>query len=679
MREPDADLSPVGSLALLWPAIPDSLISPAARSRIEAAAARLAPIARIALEVRLGEGRDAVDLHQFISRSPADAAALTRYHSERRETAPDGDIEHVLAAWAADAGGVRSDLDGFFLEWDDPGSCAGAAPGIFLPVQSRGDHGPAAAARRRRVAGHIDRLGLAGREASALLAAIPDALSISYIGFMLGRGGAVRVNLRAIRPDDLSPILAALAWPGDADQAGALFADLVRLTGQVAIALDFTPDIRPTIGFECALPHLPSEEPRWGELLDWLCAGNLCTIEKRSALERVGARLFPEEKGQAWPASWIVAAMRAPPTMAPWYERRLSHVKVSVGPAAEVSAKAYMSAQHHWARAADPIPVRAAPGKASASTEAIEAAAVRAAGFLVARRQQDDFWREFRLVNGESDEWVTAFVGYALATSGLPLPPELTGQSVAALRRRQRPAGGWGYNRISPADADSTAWVLKFLRAVGHHGPEVEAAKVFLRRHLLTKGGLATYAEGTSIRFGGDTPVAADAGWRSGHLCVAANAASLIGEPLTSHLIARQSADGAWQAYWWRSDAFASALAVEGLAGLGRAADSRMRAAAWAGRRAAAPATAFDTAWLIRILAAGDAADRLRARLLAHALAAEQQADGGWDSSAQMLFPDPAAPCRLPDAPVVRDHNRLFTAASALLALSIVLAEGDRT
>ena len=34
----------------------------------------------------------------------------------------------------------------------------------------------------------------------------------------------------------------------------------------------------------------------------------------------------------------------------PWYERRLSHVKVSIGADGEVGAKAYVSAQHHWSR-----------------------------------------------------------------------------------------------------------------------------------------------------------------------------------------------------------------------------------------------------------------------------------------------------------------------------------------
>lgn len=675
-REHDADLSPVGSLALLWPAVPDGLVSPAARSRLEAAAARLAPIARIALELRLGEGRDEVDLHQYVSRSAANAVALKRYLSQSDAPAPGEElVRRFLHAWAEDAGGVRTDLDGFFLEWDGPGSRSAGPPAIFLPVQGRHDRGPDAAARRHKVAGHIDRLGLAGSHVASLLRTIPAEISISYVGFMLGRGDAVRLNLRSVRPDDLAGVLAGLGWPGDAGQAAALFGTLVGLTGQVALALDFAPTIRPTIGFECALPHFPAGEPRWRELFDRLCADGLCTEAKRAALERVGARLYPEDDGQEWPASWIAAAVMAPPQFVPWYERRLSHVKVTIAADGDVAAKAYVSAQHHWSRAAAPGPPRVEIDAGICAAEAIGAAAARAAEFLIAERQQDDFWRDFRLVNGASDEWVTAFVGYALATSGVPLPAGLAPQTVRALLRRQRGEGGWGYNRISPADSDSTAWVLKFLEAAGYAGPEVESARAFLLSHLRTEGGLSTYAASTSLRFGGAS--ADDSGWRSGHICVAANAAGPIGEPLVGHLLSSQGPDGAWPAYWWRDDAFATALATESLAAVEAASESRSRAAEWARRRADSATNAFDRAWLIRILSTGGAAERAQARTMALALAAEQRPDGGWDSSAEMLFPDPAEVRRHEDAPIVRDENRLFTAASALLALRSALGAGE--
>lgn len=660
--EPDADLSPLGALALLWPAVPEGLVGRAERERIEAAAARLAPIARVALELRLGEGRDEVDLHQFVSAGAADPAVLERF-LRRSDPAATGEapVRRFLGAWARDSGGLRADLDGIFLEWDRPDAVSGAPPAIFLPVQDRHDRGADGDARRRRIVRHIERLGLAGDSVAELLVAVPSELSISYIGFMLGRGDAVRINLRSIRPEDLAGVLARLGWPGDAGRAAGLFRGLVGLAGRVAVALDFAPALQPTIGFEAALPDLPAEEPRWARLFDRLCADGLCTEEKRAALERLGARLYPEEAGQEWPASWIPPALAAPRPFVPWFERRVSHVKLSIGADGEAGAKAYVSAQHHWSRAASP-----SPGSAAARPRtAPGAAAERAAGFLLAERDQDDFWRDFRLPNGASDEWVTAFVGYALVTSGLPLPAGLESQTVGALLARQRPEGGWGYNGISPADADSTAWALKFLRAAGHSGPEVERAERFLGAHLLPGGGVSTYARSTRIVFEG-TGGLDDSGWRGSHACVAANVAGLIGEPAAGFLRSSQRADGAWTAYWWRDDAFATALAAEALP----AGEARTRAAAWAARRSASSASAFEQAWLIRTLRLGGPAERQRARAMASTLAAGQQRDGGWDSSAEMLFPDPAELRRRTGSPPVPDRARLFTSASALLALS---------
>ncbi|HEX8484510.1 prenyltransferase/squalene oxidase repeat-containing protein [Sphingomonas sp.] len=672
--EPDADLSPLGSLALLWPAMPESLVSPAARRQLEDAAARLSAIPRVALELRLDEGDDTVDLHQFITQSTTDAAALRRYLA-RSSTSGGGDlVSRFLEAWADDTGGVRTDLSGFFLEWDGPGGRAATPPAIFLPVQHRHERGPEDHTSRDRVAGHIARLNLAGAHVGTLLRTIPTAISISYVGFMLGRGAGVRLNLRSVRPGDVADVLAGLGWPGDLGRASAMFGRLVELTGQVALALDFSPAIQPSIGFECALPHLPAQEPRWREYFDWLCAEGLCTPEKRAGLERLGARHFPEDRGQAWPAQRIAATLAAPPQFVPWYERRLSHVKVSISANAHASAKAYVSAQHHWNRGSNPAPPHPQADGPGSATDCVTAAIGRAAGFLITERQQDDFWRDFQLVNGASDEWVTAFVGYALVESGVPLPAGLVTQTVRALLRRQRPNGGWAYNRISPADADSTAWVLKFLRAAAYSGPEVQRAEAFLLSHLRADGGLSTYAAATRLRFSGAATGRDDAGWRGGHLCVAANAAGVIGQPLNAFLLSAQDTDGTWPAYWWRSDAFSSALAAQSLAQVAGTGESVARAVAWARGQVASESAAFARAWLIALLLRGGTKDRGQARALAVALAAEQRSDGGWDASAAMLFPDPAEIHRRPGMPVVPDERRLFTAASTLLAFSSLLA-----
>jgi hypothetical protein len=264
-----------------------------------------------------------------------------------------------------------------------------------------------------------------------------------------------------------------------------------------------------------------------------------------------------------------------------------------------------------------------------------------------------------------------------LSESGVPLPEGLVAQTVRALLARQRSDGGWGYNRMSPADSDSTAWVLKFLAAAAYSGAALGPAKAFLLSHLRTGGGLSTYGGGTSLRFGGALAGTDDSGWRGGHLCVAANAAGLIGEPLIVYLISSQSPDGAWPAYWWRCDALSTALAVESLGAVEAASSSRSRAAEWALRRAETGSTPFESAWLIRILCAAGPAERSRAGAMALALAAEQSPDGGWDSSADLLVPHPAQASRADDSPVFRDQGRLFTAASALLALGSAVSAGS--
>lgn len=656
------DLSPVGALSLLWPALPDSLVGPAARARIAAAAAGLAPIARIALELRLGEGEDDVDLHQFISASDTDAAVLRRYLATQGPPAQSPNaMWHFLRSWSDNSGGLRSDLHGFFLEWDGPDAATPRPPAIFLPVQDRHDRGSDARTRRSRIAGHVRRLGLAEGHA-AILDRIPETSSISYIGFMLGRGSAVRINLRAVQPDTLDSLLIQLGWPGDRSRAVDFFAMLVRHTGSVAVALDFAPAIQPSIGFEAALPDFPDREPRWRLLLDRLRADGLCTPDKCDALERVGARIYPEQAGVDWPASWIAATLRAPSQHVPWFERRVSHVKVSIAPDGRTSAKAYLSGQHYWTRMAPTLPAQ--PPRSLPNRTAI----ARAAAFLLAEREQDGFWRDFRLVNGASDEWVTAFVGYSLIASDVPMPADLLGATTEALLRRQRGDGGWGYNAISPADADSTAWVVKFLRAAGHHGSEIKRGEAFLRAHGQPDGGIATYAPSTRIMFAGSSDPMDDSGWRSPHACVAANVAGVIGEPATTWLLGEQSADGSWASYWWRTDYFATALSLDALSEHPLADGARAQVLAWARQRECDATSVFDRAWLLYMLARLGA--REGAGRIAHMLTVAQRSDGSWDSGAHMLFPHPSEHRRRDDAPIVIDDRRVFTASAALLALS---------
>jgi hypothetical protein len=232
---------------------------------------------------------------------------------------------------------------------------------------------------------------------------------------------------------------------------------------------------------------------------------------------------------------------------------------------------------------------------------------------------------------------------------------------------RQR-SGGWGYNAFSPPDADSTAWVLKLLAVLGDGQAEQDPARAFLSAHLTQGGGFATYESATPLTFNSQRDTD-DAGWRSSHACVAANAAGVLGSALWPVLESSQGVDGSWGAYWWKTDAMSTALAAEALSQA--APEAVERAVAWGRDRLTADElTAFDLAWLVRLLRLGGSEDRAAAHAAAGRLAAMQLADGGWPAGAQMLFPAPDTLEREPGAAVYLDEYRVFTTAAALAALS---------
>ncbi|MFL6858893.1 MAG: prenyltransferase/squalene oxidase repeat-containing protein [Allosphingosinicella sp.] len=648
-------------------------------------AAALPPVPRLALELRLGNDGAPPDLHQQLNAGAADPVTLERYLS----ATPAGPLampglRRFLRDWADHASGLQANLSTLYLEWDQqaPGSAPGstpAAPGLFLPVERPGDSADQRAVRRRAAAQHAERLrpGLGqdvGAALERLYGRVPVGVTVSFVGFMLGRDGGFRVNLRGVRRADLARVLAAIDWPGDASAAARAFERLVDLSDRVVVALDFAPMLQAGIGFEIVLDSRSGADPRWARLLDHFSDQGLCTAEQSQALVAFPADFYPERGDFAWPASWLVAAVLSPPGCLPWVERRISHLKLSLRPNGQATAKAYVSAEHHWSRQA--APPAAAGFEAEPRGDALmEAARARAVGFLAGAIGQDDLWRDFRMP-GASDEWVTGFVGWALAGEEDERARAAVARAVAALLARQRPDGGWGYNRICGSDADSTAWALRLLKAAGHGGPAAMEAETFLRSHFLPDGGVATYAQRAIVHYDDQPWHGPSQGWRSGHLCVAANAAGALPGLLEPFLRARQSDDGSWPAYWWRTDTFSTALAVDAL-DEGRAggpgeigAEACRRAIGWARGQSPERMTTFERAWLAFILAHGVEEDREAAALILTGLAREQGTDGGWDAGAELLLPHPSELTRKAGSAVYLDVRRLFTTASVLASIN---------
>lgn len=191
-------------------------------------------------------------------------------------------------------------------------------------------------------------------------------------------------------------------------------------------------------------------------------------------------------------------------------------------------------------------------------SDAVTDAAMQAARFLLARQDSDGGWRDFLCKPGRSEAWVTAYIGARLlpllrVPALRSLAPTLEAALVGAselLRRIADDRGGWGYNRNTAIDADSTAHAVLFLTALGV--PVSLRSYSTLASFQLQDGSFATYSPGGP-----------PSGWACGHpdvTAVAARALSQILKPdhvilrngivsLERHLKGAQPATS----YWWPS------------------------------------------------------------------------------------------------------------------------------
>jgi hypothetical protein len=317
------------------------------------------------------------------------------------------------------------------------------------------------------------------------------------------------------------------------------------------------------------------------------------------------------------------------------------------------------------------------PGAPDAPPQRAELAAALAdaVGYLGAIQHADGYWTDYRLPVGACDQWVTGYVGLALARYGRRCgdAAALAAAQAAArwlARARAYPAG-WGYNASTGPDADSTAACIGLLHELGL--PAAPADREFLRRHWRGPAGLATY-EGPGA-------------WGCGHWDVTplgylamgeADRRQLRGDFLRG-LAANRMADGMWRAYWWRTPCYSTFVTLEALEALGIA-EPPLDAAA---PRAIAIDNAFDLGCMIGValLRGRPGADR-GAHL--RALLGWQRADGRWPGHANLRVTDDA--CYAPwDAQVGNDVGDYYvdeagtiTTATIVRVLTRLLAGRER-
>lgn len=166
-----------------------------------------------------------------------------------------------------------------------------------------------------------------------------------------------------------------------------------------------------------------------------------------------------------------------------------------------------------------------------------------------------------QLAHGPSQAWTTACVGSTLAEFNKA--PQILTDVVLGL---QHSNGGWSYNNLVPADSDSTARVLQFLRKI-HYSDNgvIQAAELFIKNHQNPDGGISTYKDTDLIKFKYPSIV----GWVESHPCVTAVVLNQVTdeEVITkgSKFLSEHIKSNGPISYWWRTPLYVSYEVSQGV------------------------------------------------------------------------------------------------------------------
>jgi hypothetical protein len=693
-------------LNLLIPDDCDPLFDPAARRRLAAIAGAMPAIPRVAVELRLSAAESQVDLQQCFLRAEADFPRLAKYARDRAvDQAGWESIVRYTADLADPAHDFGKTVEEVYLEQDLPEAATPPPPAIFidLPGDATAARALALETMRRLQSGGP---GI-GARSEAAVGRIFDACRgdafVSHIGCMLGRAiPGVRINIKAARPVQLMHFLRDCGWPGDAERAFELFDYAVTACDRVTIAFDIAGELLPHFGVECFFDNQPASDPAWHRLLSHLSGEGYCDHAKARAFLDIPATITPATWPGSWPADTAIATLLGNEREFTSYARRAVHIKIADGPAGARTAKAYFGAGHLTiAPLTDPEHRRWRPMLAAAAPrrsvepeharilDPADRAIAFGVEYLLQTQRQSGLWREFPVPSGISDNWVTGFIGTHLVESGDARGRAAAEEALDRLLTRQRDDGGWAYNEDHPTDSDSTAWVLRLMRSLGRlEDPAAACAIAFIERHRQSSGGIVSFRERQPVADVAKlTDISSLAGWMAVHDCVTGGAAPFAG-PETADYLLRSEDNGAWHAYWWVHDAFASALAVEALAESEHGSEPewrarvKARAQGWIDAALASDMPEyFDLAFAMRALVGADPGTAMsaRVRLGVARLLADQAEDGSWRPSARMQVPYHAGMIGdLTVETVAYDRQAGFTTAAAVATLKLLRERGAR-
>lgn len=291
---------------------------------------------------------------------------------------------------------------------------------------------------------------------------------------------------------------------------------------------------------------------------------------------------------------------------------------------------------------------------------------------LLKRQDNDGRWRDYELPVGTSDEWVTAFVAFALANAATSLnqPAAFSAaeRALSALMDDRTRSSGFGFNGSVDPDADSTATVVQLSRVLGVVPADDDIA--FLLDHRRADGGFSTFKR--------------DDCWGLSHPCVTPAVAMAFDDDqleklrpsILRYLSATRSNDGSWPSYWWTNSAYATWYVLQLL--------SRLKISAGDLNPVTEPYRFTLTTAMESLLALGISVTigsrEQRSELLSTALA-QQGYDGLWPPSPTLVVTDwdCERPWDNPQGEIYEDVRGLFTTALAVRILLDVVSSLSRS
>lgn len=271
----------------------------------------------------------------------------------------------------------------------------------------------------------------------------------------------------------------------------------------------------------------------------------------------------------------------------------------------------------------------------------------------------DGFWREFALKPGASEAWTTAWVGWCLTGAATNSQNRLIRsrsacQHAAAALLRSKGADGWGYNRRSGPDADTTAWVLRFLSACGLFIDPV----AYLAPYVDPGGGVHTFLE---PHFGSWTHAQDDVAVNTGLALLAMP----NGRDLAMRIRRRLEGRFPIETFWWSTADYGVSWSLRFLGESGGLSHAvRTRAAAWLSTGSDA-CQGFELALRLMAVTRLDI-DRAHAIGLVNDLL-DLAGPGGWPGGAFLLVP---AQFGGPSPPAAPELMGLLTTSLCVRALS---------